>query len=58
MNTVTWAQVSEVAKTAKNVTVRGDALYGNDGTILSLNPKIALGYVKTDWDAVNCQPGA
>lgn len=51
----TWTQVAEAAKTAKNVTVRGEALWGNDGTILSKNPKIAIGYVQTDWDAINCR---
>ena len=53
--TATWTQVAEAAKTAKNVTVRGESLWGNDGTILSKNPKIALGYVRTDWDAINCR---
>jgi hypothetical protein len=53
--TATWTQVSEAAKTAKNVKVRGEALIGNDGLILTQNAHIALGYIKTDWDAVNCQ---
>ena len=49
----TWDQVAEAAKTAKNVTVRGESLWGNDGTKLSTNPYIAMGYVKSDWDAIN-----
>jgi hypothetical protein len=50
----TWTQVSEAAQTAKNVQVRGEALIGNDGLILTQNAHIALGYVKADWDAINC----
>ena len=30
-------------------------LQGNDGTVLSTDPHIALGYVRSDWDAINCQ---
>jgi hypothetical protein len=53
----TWTEVAAmIEKTqAKNVQVRDGALYGNDGTILSKNPKIAAGYVQTDWDAINCR---
>lgn len=54
---VTWSQVADVAKTAKNVRVVGAALVGNDGLILTQNAYIALGYAKSDWDAVNCKAG-
>lgn len=54
---ISWKQVQEAAKTAKNVRVRGETLIGNDGLILTQNPHIALGYVKTDWDAINCKAG-
>lgn len=50
----TWSQVTEAAKTAKNVKVRGESLVGNDGLILTQNPHIALGYIRSDWDAISC----
>ena len=55
----TWTAVAaEIAKTgAKNVRIKGDTLLGNDGLILTYNPQIAAGYVKADWDAINCRPG-
>ena len=52
----TWADIQTAIDqtNARNVTVRTDCLMGNDGTVLTRNLKIAAGYVKTDWDAVNC----
>lgn len=53
---MSWNQVEEqISKTnAKNVRVSGDRLMGNDGLVLTMNTKIAMGYVQTDWDAINC----
>lgn len=54
--TTSWNEIAnKITSTgAKNVRVRGDALMGNDGLILTQNIKIAAGYVQTDWDALNC----
>lgn len=64
---MTWSEVQELIRTtgAKNVRVCGPgtlgsvgtALWGNDGTILTVVPDIAAGYVRTDWDARNCTRG-
>ena len=52
-----WQIVKDlIASTnAKNVYVAGETLRGNDGLILTFNPKIAIGYVKSDWDGINCK---
>ena len=54
-----WNEVTAaiVNTGAKNVRVDGNRLMGNDGTVLTFDPKIAAGYVKADWDAINCCVG-
>lgn len=59
---INWNRVKAaiVATSAKNVRVAdyresSEALYGNDGMVLSVNPFIALGYVESDWDACACR---
>jgi hypothetical protein len=60
---ITWEQVRAASEKAKNVSVRGCgivhpvALWGNDGTILTYSPTIAMGFVQMDWDCINQQPG-
>lgn len=57
----TWEDVAEAIEHTKpqNVKLRisNDAPYleGNDGTVLTISAYLALGYVKSDWDAINCQ---
>ena len=55
----TWADVENLIKTTspKNVYKVGESLRGNDGLILTQNPHIAAGYVKTDWNAIECRAG-
>jgi hypothetical protein len=52
-----WNDIRDlIASTnAKNVYVAGDTLRGNDSLILTYDPKIAAGYVRSDWDAINCK---
>ena len=61
--TFAWGELDDaIANTnARNVRVgrlfsSGDlALFGNDGTVLTFDPKIAQGYIASDWDAINCR---
>lgn len=54
----TWNEISELieATGAKNVRVDGETLRGNDNLILTFHARIALDYVRSDWDAINCRP--
>lgn len=55
---MTWDKVKEKIERsgARNVRVDGERLMGNDGTVLTFDPKLAYGYAETDWDAVACRP--
>ena len=59
----TWDSVKDAVaeQNAFNVCVRENkqgetCLFGNDGTVLSFDPTIALQYVESNWDAANCRP--
>ena len=56
---MTWDTIKNliISTGARNVYVAGDTLRGNDGLILTYDPRIASRYVMIDWDAINCTEG-